>query len=240
MGKPFALVATFFGFALALAISETAHAFPVVKKPAQKISLERKPAPLANPSTPITAGSQSFKNFQGPKPGEWRLNAMVFVTATKQQMNQTTNACVKPGEDLKQRALGQMGDASQGCVISITKDTLTQGTMTTKCKSISATVDMLRVSDSEYRYNVDSTMAKVITTGTFVSATCSKITAAAGPVGKKSNCESCADAVATMKAQCAALSDVSREACRKSVTAMSSQCAAQCEPPTSVGAKNPK
>lgn len=196
--------------------------------PAAKSKAAVKAKPIAA-SPEASPAAQTFKNFQGPKPGQWRLTAMVFVPATNQRMNQTTEACVKPGEDLKQRALGQMGDPSQGCVISITKDTPSEGTMTTKCKSISATVDMIRVSDSEYRYNVDSTMAKVITTSTFMSATCSKATASAGPVGKKSDCESCQEAVKTVNVQCATLSEVTRPNCIKSAKAMADQCSARCK-----------
>jgi hypothetical protein len=174
-----------------------------------------------------STAKNTFQNFRGPKPGQWEMTAKVNVPGAK-EIIQATSVCIKPGEDLKQRAIGQLGDASSGCVVTITKDTAAAGGLKTKCPNISASVDMTKISDNEFRYNVDSSMAKVVTTAKFAGLKCGN------EIGKPqtarvSDCDSCKNAVDLMRKQCNALSDASRAGCLKSATKMSEQCAAQCK-----------
>lgn len=219
----------------AVALAATVLSAPAaIAAPAKSTAPAGKTRTIPNPQ-PLTPNlnspaAPSFKNFKGPKPGEWKMSATITIPGSNQKMNQETVACVKPGEDLKQRALGQMGDSARGCVISITKDTEAAGSLTTKCPNVSASVDIVRVSDNEYKFNVDSSMAKVFTVNKFVGTKClpPKPT---GPTGGKpqSACEGCKSAVVMVREQCAKLSDASRGNCEKSAKTISDQCAAQCK-----------
>lgn len=173
------------------------------------------------------AAQDTFTKFKGPKPGQWVLSAKVRVPGAK-EIAQQSNACIKPGEDLKQRALGQLVDAGKGCVVSVTKDTASVGAMTTKCSSISASVEMTKISENEFRYDVSSSMAKVITLARYKGPLCPS-EPAAKPATKQSSCDTCKQTVLFMGEQCATLSDVSRGQCKKSVAKVNEQCAAQCK-----------
>lgn len=173
------------------------------------------------------ATQETFTKFRGPKPGQWLLSAKVRVPGAK-EITQESNTCVKPGEDLKQRALGQLGDAGQGCVVSVTKDTSTVGALTSKCPSISASVEMTKISDNEFRYDVSSSMAKVITLANYKGPVCPSEPTAKSQA-KQSSCETCKQTLIFMGEQCAKLSEMSRGQCKKSVAKANERCAFQCK-----------
>lgn len=179
---------------------------------------------------PAPAGPATFTNFKGPKAGQWHLSAKVTVPGQKQDIIQETNACVKPGEDMKQRALGQMGDPRQGCVVTITKDTPSVGAMTTKCPNVSASVEMTKISEYEFRYDVSSSMAKVVTTARFKGATCAPETVSAAATSTKpvSPCQQCNQTATMLEKQCHQLSEATRPGCLQSAKKIAEKCASHC------------
>jgi hypothetical protein len=179
-------------------------------------------------STPAFASKASGepKNFQSPKPGKWKMTASVQPPGSKQVMKTESFQCIEKGDSYTKILSSDMSE--NDCTTKVLKDTKTSTQIQITCGKTSLTVDATRINDGEYHYNVDSSLAKITTVGTYAGSKCTKDDE--GLVRQPENaCANCEFAADMIRAQCANLPKKSQPDCQKSAATIVEQCKKQCK-----------